>query len=154
MHSVTMHRFLAVEQNQKQMARNRCIISCILKTKIPSIERYLNGNQIALTKDGLALMNVSIHALRKKCPNKVLLKMDFKNAYNEIDRKHALDQFMKCPAARALAPIWWGTMSPKADLHGISALSCVGAQPARNRRLLSGHSPGHHGTPKKVACHR
>ena len=61
-------------------------------------------------------------------PEHVIIKMDFKNAFNEASRAESLRCIEKSPSMRSLAPIFWAMHRPKAVIMGIQARSEEGVR--------------------------
>ena len=61
-------------------------------------------------------------------PEHVIIKMDFKNAFNEASRTETLRCIMRSPSMRSLGPIFWAMHKPKAVVMGIQARSEEGVR--------------------------
>jgi hypothetical protein len=83
--------------------------------------------QVAVgVKAGLEKMALVIQQHMAVEPQHVIIKFDFKNAYNTISRAETLRQLEASEELMDLAPLFWATHSPSSEIEGIRTRSAEG----------------------------
>ena len=109
--------------------RDRAWLAIAVRDVTPKVREELWPVQVAVgVPSGLEKM---AHALRLHLelhPTHVIIKFDFRNAFNSCDRREVLRCILASPGARKLAKVFRATHQPKADIIGISAKSEEGVR--------------------------
>ena len=96
----------------------RCIHSALVSQYKPLLRDHLWPQQVALgVEGGLSILVFGLRLALEVHPDWVVVKMDMRNAFNEIKRRCVVDRLNQTDHLRGLVPATWATCSPESKVY-------------------------------------
>jgi len=96
----------------------RAIHTSLAESFKTALEGHLSPQQVAVgVESGISKLVFGIRLLAEANPSWAVVKLDLKNAFNEILRAAVLDRLNADQSIRSLVPVMWATYSPAAGIY-------------------------------------
>ena len=100
----------------------RAIHHSLIADRKDVLAQHFLPQQVAIgVPSGISLLIFGVRALLDLHPDWVVIKIDIRNAYNEIKRSRVLQRLLHADILRDYAPMFWATHSPTSDVALASA---------------------------------